>query len=66
MQLLNIPGLVLIRCSDSLAELTHMMSCIDQDNWMTDVLHFKASMFSREMERSSSVTPPLKHYAAVV
>jgi hypothetical protein len=42
------------------------MSCIDQDNWMTDVLHFKASMSSRDVERATSVTPALKHYAAVV
>jgi hypothetical protein len=43
-----------------------MMACIDQDNWMTDVLYFKTSMFSREVEKASSVTPPLKYYAAVV
>jgi hypothetical protein len=50
---------------DQLAQLTHTMTCIDQDNWMTDVLYFKTSMFSREMEKGSPV-PPLKHYAAVV
>jgi hypothetical protein len=43
-----------------------MMSCIDQDNWMTDVLVFKASMSSREVEKGSSMKPPLKYYAAVV
>jgi hypothetical protein len=57
---------VLIQCSDQLAQLTHMMACIDQDNWMTDVLHFKTSMFSREIEKSSRASLPLKHYAAVV
>jgi hypothetical protein len=59
-------GLVLIPCSDQLAQLTHMMACIDQDNWMTDVLYFKTSMFSREIEKASSVARPLKYYAAVV
>ena len=43
-----------------------MMSCIDQDNWMTDGLLFKVSMSTREVEKSYSVTPPLKCYAAVV
>jgi hypothetical protein len=57
---------VLIDCSDQLAQLTHMMTCIDQDNWMTDVLHFKMSMFTRQLERASSPSPPLKYYAAVV
>lgn len=33
---------------------------------MTDVLVFKMSMSSREVEKASSVVPPLKHYAAVV
>ncbi|KAH7402104.1 hypothetical protein DE146DRAFT_455376 [Phaeosphaeria sp. MPI-PUGE-AT-0046c] len=51
--------------ADQLAQLTHMMSCIDQDNWMTDVLHFKASMSTRETE-AAAFPPPLKHYAAVV
>lgn len=58
--------LVLIGCSDQLAQLTHMMCCIDQDNWMTDVLNFKTSMFARDVERASSANPPLKYYAAVV
>jgi hypothetical protein len=43
-----------------------MMACIDQDNWMTDVLYFKTSMFSRQVERATSTTPPLRYYAAVV
>jgi hypothetical protein len=43
-----------------------MMTCIDQDNWMTDVLHFKMSMFTRQLEKGSSPNPPLKYYAAVV
>jgi hypothetical protein len=43
-----------------------MMTCIDQDNWMTDVLHFKMSMFTRQLEKASTTSPPLKYYAAVV
>jgi hypothetical protein len=43
-----------------------MMCCIDQDNWMTDVLHFKMSMFARNIEKGSSANVPLKYYAAVV
>jgi hypothetical protein len=58
--------MALMYCRDQLAQLTHMMSCIDQDNWMTDVLVFKASMSSREIEKGSYVKPPLKYYAAVV
>jgi hypothetical protein len=54
------------RYSDQLALLTHTMSCIDRDDWMTDVLHFKTSMHSSAVERASSAAPPLKYYAAVV
>lgn len=46
--------------------LTHTMACIDQDDWMTDVLYFKNSMSSSELERASSTAPPLRYYAAVV
>jgi len=42
------------QCRDQLAQLTHMMSCIDQDNWMTDGLLFKVSMSTREVEKSYS------------
>ncbi|KAL5117184.1 hypothetical protein ACEQ8H_004872 [Pleosporales sp. CAS-2024a] len=57
---------ILKRASDQLPELTHMMSCIDQDNWMTDVQYFKSSLAVRNLQRAAQPMPPLKYYAAVV
>jgi hypothetical protein len=57
---------VLIRCSDQFAQLTHMMACLDRDDWLTDVFWFKMAISKREVENSSAVAPPFKYYAAVV
>ncbi|KAF3005835.1 hypothetical protein E8E13_008587 [Curvularia kusanoi] len=51
---------------DTLALLTHTMSCIDLDDWMTDVLDFKTYMIGSLAERKISSSAPLQHYAAIV
>jgi hypothetical protein len=52
--------------SDTLALLTQTMSCIDLDDWMTDVMDFKTYMIGSLFERKTSSSAPLKHYAAIV
>jgi hypothetical protein len=42
------------------------MSCIDLDDWMTDVMDFKTYMIGSLFERKTSSSAPLKHYAAIV
>lgn len=57
--------MLLIICRDEFALLTHAMACIDQDNWMTDVLDFKTYMVGSKPDGSTSKSR-LKHYAAIV
>ena len=52
--------------SDTLALLTHTISCVDLDDWMTDVMDFKTYMIGSLFERKTSSSAPLKHYAAIV
>lgn len=52
--------------SDTLALLTHTMACIDQEDWMTDVLDFKTYMIGSVTERSISPKAPLRYYAVIV
>ena len=52
--------------SDTLALLTHTISCVDLDDWMTHVMDFKTYMIGSLFERKTSPSAPLKHYAAIV